>query len=74
MESLFSGLFTSKVGSGLTAIAAHHADGGRQKYYSGTTENDLTLEACDDEDDCFTIYNAVPVTIDVGALEGGTSG
>lgn len=72
--SFLSGWSTVEVGSGLTAFAAHHADGGHQKYYSGTTENDVTLEACDDEDDCITIFNAVPISIDVGASEGGTSG
>ena len=72
--SILSGWSTIEVGSGLTAFAAHHADGGHQKYYSGTTENDVTLEACDDDDNCITIFNAVPVSIDVGASEGGTSG
>ena len=72
--SFLSGWSTIEVGSGLTAFSAHHADGGHQKYYSGTTENDVTLEACDDEDDCFTIFNAVPISIEVGASEGGTSG
>ena len=73
--AFLSGWSTIQVGSGETAFAAHHADGGHQKYFSGNTHGDVTLEVCDsDDENCFTVFNAVPLSIDTGATEGGASG
>ncbi len=73
--AFLSGWSTAGVGSGETAFAAHHPDGQHQKYALGSTEGDTTLTVCDSEgENCFTIFNAVPLSIDAGAIEGGSSG
>ena len=44
------------------------------KYFSGTTQTNVPVTVCDEDDNCFLLEDSIPLEIDEGASEGGSSG
>lgn len=73
----FAGWSTSSVTLGTDVNGAHHPDGEHKKYLTGDSRGSQNVEVCeseDNDDDCFTLVDAIRIVLDEGAAEGGSSG
>ena len=70
----FSGWWATDVETDVTGTGAHHPDGAHKKFFSGTTQRNLNVNICDDDDNCTLLIDAIEVRMENGTSEGGSSG
>ena len=70
----FSGWWVTDVETNTTGSGSHHPDGGHKKYFSGTTQRNVNVNICDEDDNCSLLLDAIEVRMDNGTSEGGSSG
>ena len=70
----FSGWWATDVRSNVTGTGAHHPDGDHKKFFSGTTQRNVNVNVCDEDDNCILVIDAIEMRMDNGASEGGSSG
>ena len=72
--TFYLGWWATDVESGEEGFAASHPDGGFKKFFSGVTSGNTNINVCGDDDDCFLLLDSIEMDVDVGAIEGGSSG
>ncbi|MXZ56795.1 MAG: hypothetical protein F4227_00365 [Gammaproteobacteria bacterium] len=70
----FSGWWVTDVSTKTTVLGSHHPDGGHKKFFSGTTQSNVNVNVCDEDDNCILLLDAIEVIMDDGTSEGGSSG
>ena len=78
-ESWLSGWDPNYLGSGQRVYGIHHPGGHDKKYAAGITRPKASGPICEDPEDpdpdtCFYVEDAIPVYVNDGATEGGSSG
>lgn len=70
----FSGWWATDVETGVTGTGAHHPDGAHKKFFSSTTQGNVNVNICDEDDNCTLLVDSIKVRMDNGTSEGGSSG